>query len=169
MLARLFRDGSSGPVSAPSSQHEDTGDFATLEEHIGASLEMLSEATGLLAILWLTAPCRSVSQRGLARLLAQPEFHDAQALVPLMDLIERASALGFFLENALMKVRFRVVVGIGEPEGGLAPFSLVAGRLSSENPAGVLAVFGPNRMDYRTVIPTVSLATRVIGDSRARS
>jgi heat-inducible transcriptional repressor len=151
---------------------------------------MLSEATGLLSILWLTRPARSVQQRGLSRLLAQPEFHDAQALVPLMELIERATTLGFFFERALQDVRFRVLVGIGEApapktpvaqeatevsqtnnipgvEGVLSPFSLVAERLATSNPAGVIAVFGPTRMDYRTVIPAVSLAARVIGGPAA--
>jgi transcriptional regulator of heat shock response len=153
------------PVQIPFEQFDTSG--SELEEHHGASLEILSEATGLLSVLWLSAPQRSVQQRGLARLLLQPEFHDAQALVPLMELTERATALGFLLENSLMNSRFKVIIGLGEPDNALAPFSVVAQRLSGRNQNGVVAVFGPTRMDYRTVIQAVSLAARVIGNPTA--
>ncbi|MDR1422149.1 MAG: hypothetical protein LBI64_04705 [Coriobacteriales bacterium] len=140
-----------------------------LEERSGIALDALSEATGLLAVLWLTSPERTVQQRGLSRLLAQPEFHDAQALVPLMELLERSQALGFLLENALYQTRFRVLVGIGEADGPLSPFSLIAERLATYHHTGVIAVFGPTRMDYRTVIQAVSLAVRSIGTMSAGS
>jgi transcriptional regulator of heat shock response len=139
------------------------------EHRIEATLNMLAETTGLFSVILSIRPETVVYHRGIPRLLAQPEFHDASALVPLMQLIEDNAALTNFLKPTLKGSNFKVEVGIEERDSHLSSYSMVAESYEGEQHEGVLAVFGPTRMDYRKVIPAVLFASRLLDGSRSRT
>jgi transcriptional regulator of heat shock response len=125
-------------------------------------VDTLSASTGLLSLLLIQQPSSALYLRGLARLLAQPEFRDSAALVPLLQVLESTSALTILLETSLKKRHFSVCVGIESERGQLSSFSLVAERVRNEHYSGVLAVLGPMRMDYRKAIRSVDQVSRII-------
>jgi transcriptional regulator of heat shock response len=132
------------------------------ERRVDRVLAFLSETTGLLSVLWCVRPEVRVYHRGMPRLLAQPEFQDANALIPLMQLIEDEAALAHLLISTLGNSGFVVKIGIKDEDGCLASYSLVAEVYGDGRPQGALAVFGPTRMDYRRTIPAVLLASRLL-------
>jgi heat-inducible transcriptional repressor len=139
------------------------------EQRIDRTLAFLSATTGLLSVLWSIKPEVRVRHRGLPQLLAQPEFRDAGALIPLMQLIEDETALANLLASALRGNGFMIRIGMEDEDGYLSSYSMVAEVYGRERPHGALAVFGPTRMDYRRVIPAVLLASRLLEHTRTRS
>ncbi|MDR1083183.1 MAG: hypothetical protein LBL27_04880 [Coriobacteriales bacterium] len=140
-----------------------------VEQRVDRTLAFLSGATGLLSVLWTVRPETSVHHRGLPQLLAQPEFQDARALIPLMRFIEDEAALAHLLQTARRGGRLIVRIGTENEDGCLASYSMVADVYGEERPRGALAVFGPTRMDYRKAIGAVMLASRLLGDWRAQT
>jgi transcriptional regulator of heat shock response len=139
------------------------------EQRIDSALTMLTQTTGLFSVIYSVRPDRGVYHRGMPQLLTQPEFHDASTLVPLMQLIENNAALASFLKSGSSTAPFRVKVGIEEPDRHLSSYSMVAESFEAEDHNGILAVFGPTRMDYRKVIPAVLYASRMLDTSRSRT
>lgn len=154
--------GSTGPREADLSALD-------VEQRIERTLAYLSGATGLLCVLWRVRPDVSVHHRGISQLLAQPEFHDASALIPLMQLIENETALAHLLKTAFKRNGFVIKIGMEDADGYLSSYSMVADIYGEEQPRGALAVFGPTRMDYRKVIPAVLLASRLLDYPRTRA
>lgn len=140
-----------------------------LEHRIDTALSMLTETTGLFSVVFSIHPDTAVYHRGMPQLLTQPEFHDASALVPLMQLIEDNAALTSFLRPTAESRGFRVKVGIEDEARQLSSYSMVAERFAGGRHKGVLAVFGPTRMDYRKVIPAVLYVARLLGSARIRN
>lgn len=138
-----------------------------LEQRIDRILADLSDLTGLLSVLWWIKPDSVVHYRGMPQLLAQPEFRDATALIPLMQLLEDESGLANLFYSILKGHGFVVKIGIEEQDGLLASYSVIAEVIGQDTPQGVLAVFGPTRMDYRKVIPTILEARRLLDSSWA--
>ncbi|MDR3037515.1 MAG: hypothetical protein LBU31_03810 [Coriobacteriales bacterium] len=136
------------------------------EQHIDQVLAHLSATTGLLSVLCSVRSDITVRHRGMPQLLAQPEFHDSSALLPLIQLIEDRVSLAHVLLGELWGSGFCVKIGIGEAGRDLAPYSVVAEFFGSEQAKHVLAVFGPTRMNYRKVIPAVLVASRLLGQTR---
>jgi transcriptional regulator of heat shock response len=132
------------------------------DQRIDRILSLLSATTGLLSVLWSIRPDVSVHHRGIPQLLAQPEFQDASALIPLMRFIENESALASLLIPTLQSSGFMIRIGMEDGDGYLSSYSMVAELYGRERPYGALAVFGPTRMDYRRVIPAVLLASRLL-------
>jgi transcriptional regulator of heat shock response len=137
------------------------------DQYVDRLLTLLSEATGLLSVLWSIRPEPGVHHRGMPQLLAQPEFQDAHALIPLMQLIEDETALTNLFMSVLHGNGFMVKIGIEDEEGCLSSYSMVAEAYGEGQPQGALAIFGPTRMDYRKVIPAVVFAARLLGHPRA--
>lgn len=101
---------------------------------------------------------------GTSRVLSQREFAEAP---------ERASELMRALEERVVWLDLltaledsedtRVYVGGEVPDPGLRECGLVVTRFSVGKATGVMAVFGPKRLDYRRAIPLVGLVGRRLG------
>jgi transcriptional regulator of heat shock response len=138
------------------------------EQRTETILDFLSDASGLLSVLWSLRSDIKIHHRGMPRLLAQPEFQDARALIPLMQLIEDEMALARLFRTALGNSSFVVKIGIEDETGYLSSYSMVAETYGSDQSRGALAVFGPTRMDYRKVISAVLLASRLLDYPQTR-
>jgi transcriptional regulator of heat shock response len=132
------------------------------EQRLERLLAYVSENTGLLAMFWSLRPESTMMHRGLPQLMAQPEFREAAALIPLMRLLEDESAMARLLLSAAQDKGLIVRIGIMDDGDRLASYSLIAEIIGRPQPQAVFAVFGPTRMDYRNAIPTVLLAAKLL-------
>ena len=139
------------------------------EQRLERLLSYVSENTGLLAMFWSLRPESMLLHRGLPQLMAQPEFREAAALIPLMRLLEDESALARLLLSAAQDKGLIVRIGIMDDGDRLASYSLIAEVIGRPRPQAVFAVFGPTRMDYRNAIPTVLLAVKLLERIRLQS
>ena len=137
------------------------------DQRIDTILADLSDATGLLSVLWWVKPDSVVHHRGMPQLLAQPEFRDSTVLIPLMQLLEDESALANLFISILKGKGFIVKVGIEDNDGRLSSYSVIADVLGRDQVQGVIALFGPTRMDYRKAIPTILQAQRLLNTARS--
>ena len=103
---------------------------------------------------------------GMSALLAQPEFAQSQAVVPLIQVLEDDTVLLQLLDEAANGENGAPSVRIGAENGsaGLSGVSVVASRYGHGDQAGVVAVIGPTRMDYSKVIKAVRAASSALRD-----
>lgn len=105
---------------------------------------------------------------GASRILAQREFTESPQFSGelLQALEERASWLALLEKvEATDDARVsRVFVGEEVPGPGFSQCGLVVTRWSTGHAAGIVAVFGPKRLDYRRAIPLVSLVGQRLGE-----
>lgn len=102
---------------------------------------------------------------GASRVLAQREFTEAPQLASelLRALEERALWLEL-LARVEATEDTRVYVGEEAPDPGLSPCGIVVTRWTAGHTTGVVAVFGPKRLDYRRAIPLVAQVGRRLGE-----
>lgn len=153
-------------MKAPTSEDKQSVDY---EHRVARVLSRISENTGLLSMYWSYRPESVMLYRGLPQLLAQPEFQETSAVIPLMRLLENESALNNLFLATLQSNGFIVKVGMEETEGHLSSYSMVAEVIGNDQPHGLVALFGPTRMNYRRVIPAVILAARLLGSPKKRT
>lgn len=103
---------------------------------------------------------------GVASLLAKPEFSQAQALVPVMQVLEDNTVMLHILDDAVRQGGNTPSVRIGRENNAeeLAGVSVVASRYGRGESAGVVAVIGPTRMDYSKVLRAVRIASAALQD-----
>jgi len=142
----------------------DPNDLRTLEpeQYLDRILADLSDLTGLLSVLWWIRPDSVLHHRGMPQLMAQPEFRDSTTLIPLMQLLEDESGLADLFYSILKGNGLIVKIGIEDKDGRLSSYSVVAEVIGRDHTQGILAVFGPTRMDYRKVIPAILQAQRLL-------
>lgn len=100
---------------------------------------------------------------GMSALLAQPEFSNAHAVLPIMQVIENDTVLLQILDDAADEVGgFSVHIGRENKTAELSGVSVVASRYGRGDAAGVVAVIGPTRMDYSKVIQAVRAASTAL-------
>lgn len=106
-------------------------------------------------------------QLGVSSLLTKPEFSEAQALLPIMQVLEDDTVLLQILDEAV-EAGDTVTVRIGSENAtqGLSGVSVVANRYGRGESAGVVAVIGPTRMDYSKVIRAVRMASTALQDAQ---
>ena len=103
---------------------------------------------------------------GLSSLLRQPEFKQAQSLLPIMEVLEDEDVFMHVFDDALVSDDECVVL-IGRENNAeeLAGVSVVAGQYGRGDGAGIVAVIGPTRMDYTRVIRAVRAARQALQGS----
>jgi heat-inducible transcriptional repressor len=99
----------------------------------------------------------AVSLEGLAQLLAQPEFAQAQKLRPILEVLEEQPMLARFLAESLASPGVQVIIGAENRLEQMREASLVLTRYGSDDADawGVLGVLGPTRLAYWRALPMV--------------
>jgi len=101
---------------------------------------------------------------GVPALLAQPEFHDAEAARPLIEFLEDGIAVLEALSDVLSQRGLVIRIGHENRRAELGNVSLVATNYGSGSADGVVGVIGPTRMDYNRAISAVqAVADRLEG------
>jgi len=134
------------------------GNEPVLEQQllITETLVFLSEYVGCLAISWMPNSNPAVMHRGLATLMTQPEFRETTAALPLIQLLESHGDLVATLKEVNDIPGLHIRIGTEHVDSQLFAFSMVASRAMLDGSAGVVALFGPTRMDYRKAISALS-------------
>lgn len=103
---------------------------------------------------------------GMSALLSQPEFRQAQSILPVMEVLEDDTILFQILDDTAHVGNHDPKVRIGKENASeqLSGVSVVASRYGNDASAGVVAVIGPTRMDYSKVINAVRMASVALGD-----
>ena len=106
-------------------------------------------------------------QEGLKALVRQPEFAQAQALMPVLAVLEDDTILLRILHDVDSDGNTTVRIGSENGAASLAGVSVVAGRYGRGHSEGIVAVIGPTRMNYAQVIKAVRTAQSALGDTDA--
>jgi transcriptional regulator of heat shock response len=146
-----------------------TIDKATL---INEVLSFASTYTNNLMVFWAPQISATVFHRGLPLLLSQPEFSNIAAALPIMQLLESNGELLEILKDVAGVGGLHIKIGAENSDTQLYQFSMVSMRFDAKSAYqgvisnqtgsnikgtnfGVIALFGPTRMDYQKAIGTV--------------
>ncbi|MCL2807317.1 MAG: hypothetical protein FWD27_04015 [Coriobacteriia bacterium] len=135
-------------------------------------LRFFAEQNKSLMVFWAPQLSNSIIHRGLPLLLTQPEFAEASAVLPIMQLLESHGSLMTIFEEIVSADYLHIKIGSEHKDTQLYEFSLVAMRFDctcllgeqknnksaakSAKNYGVVALFGPTRMDYAWAISSIS-------------
>lgn len=92
---------------------------------------------------------------GVPALLAQPEFHDAEAARPLIEFLEDGIAVLESLSEVLGQRGLMIRIGHENRRAELGNVSLIATNYGDDAADGVVGVIGPTRMNYHRAISAV--------------
>jgi transcriptional regulator of heat shock response len=93
---------------------------------------------------------------GAAHLLRAAEFADPALAAPLFELVDRPETLHRTLHRMHGRTRgVRVRIGREHDIDALASCTSIVFTLSGRTPAATVALVGPTRLDYRSLIPRV--------------
>lgn len=92
---------------------------------------------------------------GVPALLSQPEFHDSERALPLIESIEDGLALLDALSEALAKPGLSIRIGHENLRAEFGSVSIVATSYGCGSSDGVVGIIGPTRMDYERTIAAV--------------
>jgi len=102
---------------------------------------------------------------GASRVLAQREFTESPQLASeLLRALEEREVWLDLLGRVETSEDIRVYVGEEAPDPGFSPCGIVVTRWTAGGATGVVAVFGPKRLDYRRAIPLVAQVGRRLGE-----
>ena len=101
---------------------------------------------------------------GLSTLVQQPEFRQAQALVPVLQVLEDDTVLLQLLDDVAASRGPIVRIGHENANEQLAGVSVVASQYGRGDSEGIVAVIGPTRMNYAQVLRAVYVAKEALQD-----
>lgn len=130
--------------------------------------DLLREISSVLAIQTCTISLvlspgsqKRVYFWGVSQILHQPEFVDIRRVEFLMDFLERDRRLTTVLMEEIDEPKAHVRIGSENRIKELTDLSLVAAGYTREGePAGIVGLLGPTRMDYGKAIPMVDFTAR---------
>ncbi len=105
------------------------------------------------------------TRSGMSTLLRKPEFHESEALLPVMEILEDDTVLFKALdENGICEGDICIRIGRENASERLFGVSVIAGIYGRGDAQGIVAVIGPTRMDYSRTIGAVRAAQDVLKD-----
>lgn len=127
---------------------------------IKTALDTLASESGNAALLLLDDNLRF---SGLSNLTLQPEFQNMRRFREVLKLIEDYDLLRSVFENFPEERDIMILVGEDSGWTFLSNASLIFSKIKLHGEdKGYLAVLGPNRMDYRKVIPVFEFMSKSI-------
>ncbi len=101
---------------------------------------------------------------GLSSLLQKPEFSHSRAALPILHILEDDTVLVHMFDDIPSGDMLEVRIGSENKSEDLSGISVVASQYGPTDNQGVVAVIGPTRMDYSTVIKAVRAAKSMLQD-----
>lgn len=99
---------------------------------------------------------------GMANILDMPEFFDIDITKTVLSLIDRFETLEEVINMIRVEEQMRIVFGDELANPFLEPCGFVVTRYQMPNHKGVLAVIGPSRQNYPTIIPTMRYFSQLL-------
>jgi heat-inducible transcriptional repressor len=103
---------------------------------------------------------------GVRNLVKQPEFVDADKLLPVLELLEQSTELARVLEGVGSEVE--VLIGDENPDDHLRDCSVVMTTYTAASTRGTLGTIGPTRIRYPQVVVRVRYISKLASDALAR-
>jgi heat-inducible transcriptional repressor len=100
---------------------------------------------------------------GVRNLVKQPEFVDAEHLLPVLEVLEESRDLARVLESLDPAEEIEVVIGDENADMHLRECSLVMTTYSGAGITGTLGTIGPTRMRYPEVVARLRLIAELAG------
>ena len=113
----------------------------------------LSEGAGYLGVI--TTHDGAVFSAGAQRILEHPEFFDINITRAALNLLDNWDLLHDLFSRAAEPRAITVLIGKEIGLANLEQVGLVFAHWGDETKGGVVAVIGPSRMNYATVVPHV--------------
>ncbi len=129
-----------------------------LNRLLSKAAQLLAKKTSTLAVA--ATEKGDVFHAGYANILDMPEFLDIEVTKTVLSIIEDFSIIQQIFKKAVDEGPLHVLVGEELGLEYLSPCGLVYTEFRSPVISGSIGVFGPSRLDYPWVIPTV----RYFGD-----
>ncbi len=105
------------------------------------------------------------TRSGMSTLMRKPEFHESEALLPVMEILEDDTVLFKAIgDNGLPEGDICIRIGKENVTERLFGVSVIAGIYGRGDAQGIVAVIGPTRMDYSKTIGAVRAAQDVLRD-----
>jgi transcriptional regulator of heat shock response len=105
---------------------------------------------------------------GLSEMLDIPEFQEIENLKSLLVVLEDYAALSGIFNRSANDDEVKVLIGTETGLESFARYAIVFSELRLHgDKRGYIAVVGPNRMNYRIIIPAVGFVARTINKMAA--
>jgi len=139
-------------------------EIGRLEDALEDTSEIISIITHYAGMVSSLERQDKLFYRGLSHVLDQPEFKDYQKIRIVIKMIEdKGRLLSIINQDFDGKVKVYIGKELGCPE--IEHCSLVVSNYRVNNkPSGKLAVFGPARMEYDHIIPTLEYISDCLTD-----
>ena len=129
--------------------------LSVLKQHVNASESIIKS----LLTISSNQHEGKVYYGGKSNMLIQPEFHDFNKMLMLMDLIEKESQVQALFNQSDQEIQIR----IGSENNHLAMDNcsvITASFLVGKEQQGAIAIIGPTRMDYKRVVTLLDVMRR---------
>lgn len=135
-----------------------------LEDALEQTTEIISTMTHYAGIVSLLESQEKLYYKGIGYILDQPEFQNHEKIRFLVGMMEdKKQLVGIINRDFSDKVKVYIGNELECPQIGQC--SLVVSSYGTKNkPLGKIAVFGPARMEYEHIIPTVEYISDVLTD-----
>ncbi len=132
------------------------------EKLLRHTTRVLADQTRSLAIA--TDEGGDIYAAGMANILDMPEFYDIDITRAVLSMLDRAEILQPILGRLAREEQMRILFGeeLGIPY--LEPCGFVVIRYQMPTHNGMLAVIGPSRLNYPTIIPTMRYFAQLLSE-----
>ncbi|MFH0826997.1 MAG: hypothetical protein V1923_03810 [Candidatus Omnitrophota bacterium] len=133
-----------------------------LDDALEETTEIISAVTHYAGIVSILELQDKLFYKGLSRMLDQPEFKDSDKIRFLVRAFEDKRRL-LDVINRDFKEKVKVYIGteLGCPEMENCAL-VVSGFRVKNKPSGKIAVLGPMRMEYKSIIPTMEYISDLV-------
>lgn len=138
-------------------KNELTGWQAAVVQGIHDFMKMCDSQSGMVVV-----------HDGVRNLLKQPEFVDAERLLPVLELLEESRHLARVMESLSPSERVTVVIGDENPDMSLRECALILTSYGSSGVTGTMGMIGPTRMRYPQALASLRYIAELTGQAIAR-
>ena len=141
---------------------EELSENEPFEKLLRHTARVLADQTKSLAIA--TDEEGDVYSAGMANILDMPEFYDIDITRAVLSMLDKAEMFQPILNQLSREDQLRILFGeeLGIPY--LEPCGFVITRYQMPTHSGMLAVIGPSRLNYPTIIPTMRYFAQLLSE-----
>lgn len=141
---------------------EELSENEPFEKLLRHTARVLADQTRSLAIA--TDEEGDVYAAGMANILDMPEFYDIDITRAVLSMLDKAETFQPILNQLSREDQLRILFGeeLGIPY--LEPCGFVITRYQMPTHSGMLAVIGPSRLNYPTIIPTMRYFAQLLSE-----
>ena len=141
---------------------EELSENEPFEKLLRHTARVLADQTRSLAIA--TDEEGDVYAAGMANILDMPEFYDIDITRAVLSMLDKAEMFQPILSQLSREDQLRILFGeeLGIPY--LEPCGFVVTRYQMPTHSGMLAVIGPSRLNYPTIIPTMRYFAQLLSE-----